>query len=210
MMNSILFPSTSPNEQPPETPAQVRPAGVTVLALLCFLVVALCGVGAAGCDDCPLNEKSPLDLWVAEPFLLHGLAAGLYGAMWGIPVAPIFLVFGGVAAATGVGLWKLKRWARTLSIVLSAIGLTFSLGLGRMGSMGSLGDVGSALGLLFACVYGVVIWYLRQPHAQRAFGTPIRPMTRADWIKFVLYVVLGQALVFALRRVWLLFGMRFH
>ncbi|MBI4462788.1 MAG: hypothetical protein HY653_07785 [Acidobacteria bacterium] len=152
-----------------------------------------------------------MDRWVAEPFLLHGLAAGFYVATWGMPVPLIFVVFGGVAAATGVGLWKLKRWARTVSIVLSAIGVVFSLGLGAtIGRLGSLGDVGSALGLLFACVYGVVIWYMMQPHVQSAFGTTIRPVSRADWIMFVFFGVLGIVFVFALRFVWILFKMPFH
>lgn len=208
-MNCILFPSRCPNEEPPESPARVQPAGVTVLALLSFLVVALCGLGAA--VDSEGLPPSPLARWVAEPFLFHALAAGAYLAFWGIPVPLIFIVFGGVAGATGVGLWKLERWARTLTIVLSAIGLVFSLGLGtRLGGLGSLGKVGSALGLLFASVYGVVIWYMMQPHVQCAFRTPIRPLSRADWIKFVHFGVLGIVLVFALFFVWLSFNLRFH
>jgi hypothetical protein len=86
-----------------------RPAGVTAIAILFFLVaVYLCGVGAI-----MLVSPGTLSMRIGAP-LLHGLElAGPF----------MFLLVGAVAALIGWGLMRLNNWARRAALVAMLLGV---------------------------------------------------------------------------------------
>ncbi len=140
-----------------------RPTGVTVLAVLNFLGAGLYAllavlfflIGAGGAASGMMSEMG------------GGAAAFLLGL--GAAVGVILLIFAAIGLAIGIGIWKLRNWARIVTIVL--VGL--SLLLGVIGLLGSL--ISSELGSLifqatFAALYAWIIWYLFQPHVKQAFG----------------------------------------
>jgi uncharacterized membrane protein (DUF2068 family) len=140
----------------------MRPTGVTVLAILNFLGAAsmvicglllMLGLGLAGMGAGSAGEKGGMAL-------LLGL-----GAVAGV----VFLVFAAVAIVVGIGLWRLRNWARILTIILAAISL-LPLLPGLMGSMLTLEIFSLIFQLVFAAFYGWIIWYMLQPHVKRAFG----------------------------------------
>ncbi len=73
-----------------------------------------------------------------------GILAGL-GAAAGV----FIIIIGGVSALVGFGLWKLKGWARIVSIVLFAISAALQL-LGLLGTLAHFNvfalDMGRVLG----------------------------------------------------------------
>jgi len=140
----------------------MRPTGVTVLAILNFLGAAcmvifgllfMLGLGLAGMGAGSSGEGGAMAL-------LLGL-----GAVAGV----IFLVFAAVAIVVGIGLWRLRNWARILTIVLAAISL-LPLLPGLLMSMLSIEIFTMMFQLAFAAFYGWIIWYMLQPHVKRAFG----------------------------------------
>ncbi len=141
-----------------------RPTGVTILAVLSFLGAILMVIGAA------------------VMFLLGssaGLAAmaGRGGGMGG-PLAAMG-AFAGVAClilavlyvVNGVGLWKLRGWARLLTILLVALGIIFGLlGIVRAMAPMMIGLIIWELVLIAIDVWIVI--YLFKPHVKAAFGEP--------------------------------------
>src|SRR5262252_58582 len=98
-----------------------RPGGVTVIAILDFIGAALCllmgilsVVGAGAGIMGALGQGG------------HGAAAA--GGVMAV-VAGFFTVFAFVGAAIsallGWGLWKLKNWARLITIVFAVMGVLF-------------------------------------------------------------------------------------
>ncbi|HUA01735.1 MAG TPA: hypothetical protein VMB02_15475 [Candidatus Aquilonibacter sp.] len=137
-----------------------RPTGVTVLAVLAF-----CGAG--------------LMVIFALISLLGGavvstLAPSRMGSIAGVGVAVLgvfLLIVAAVNVVIGVGLLKLKNWARILTIIFCALAL--------------LSAVLSILNpfhihvfflfflirrLVFAAIYAWILWYLFQPNVKQAFG----------------------------------------
>jgi|GEM_PF-754335 len=114
-----------------------RPAGVTILAILAF-------IGGV------LNIISGLvfALFLAFDPVLGGVWIGLGGVM---------IVIGVLYFLVGWGLWNLKPWARTVSIVLAIISL---IGF----------PIGTILGI-------IILWYLFKPEIKAAFGVgpPVMP-----------------------------------
>lgn len=138
-----------------------RPTGVTVLAILNFLGAAcmvmvgllfMLGLGLAGLGA---GQQS-----AGGMAFLMGL-----GAIAGV----IFLIFAVIAIVVGIGLWRLRNWARILTIILAAISL-LPLLPGLMLSMLSLEIFSMMFQLAFAGFYGWIIWYMVQPQVKRAFG----------------------------------------
>jgi len=86
-----------------------RPAGVTAIAIIFFLVAAyLCGVGAI-----MLVTPGTLSMRIGAP-LLHGLElAGPF----------MFLLVGAIAALIGWGLLRLNNWARRAALVATLLGV---------------------------------------------------------------------------------------
>jgi hypothetical protein len=144
-----------------------RPTGVTVIAILGFLLAGLCILGGLGM------------------MLGGGFIASIINQQGGQGSAGAAGVFAGIGAAVGIfclivaaidivlalGLLKLKEWARIVTIVLTAI----------FGALGLLGLLGSFIHFnLFAtiiriCVLAIqafIIVYLLKPEVKAAFQAP--------------------------------------
>lgn len=139
-----------------------RPIGVTILAVLEFisagfilllgllLTVGLSALGAMGRGG--------------EGGSILGVLAAL-GAAAGVLV----MILAVIPLAIGIGLWKLKNWARIVVIVFSVLGLVSNL-FGVIGGV-SAGEMFSlSSGVIGLGINVLVIWYMFQPHVKQAFG----------------------------------------
>ena len=141
-----------------------RPVGVTILALFEFFIATLLTF---------LAIASALGLGVLGTILartsrLGDPAAGIVIGT-GMMVGIIVLVFAGLFAVLGFGLWNLRNWGRVATMVLCV--------LGAVGA-----SIGIMLALLHFRIFGVmvssvrlsidllVLWYLSQAHVRKAFA----------------------------------------
>jgi hypothetical protein len=76
----------------------------------------------------------------------------------------------------GFGLWKLKGWARIISIVLFGISAALNL-LGMLGTLAHFNVFALMWGAFWIAVDAFVIWYLLKPEVKAAFQP--RPMASA-------------------------------
>lgn len=136
-----------------------RPTGVTILAVLSFILAALMVLGALGM------------------FFLGaaGIAAATAGRGMGGPLAALG-AFGGVVILclavlyiiTGVGLIKLRSWGRLLTIILVAISVIFGL----MGIVRALVPLHAGILVWQLIVLAIDVWilmYMFKPHVKAAF-----------------------------------------
>jgi hypothetical protein len=141
-----------------------KPAGVIVLAILYFIGAAfllLAGIGfviGGGAIAAMLSQQSQAG---ANP-----LAAmmGFLGAGVGI----FFLVMGAVDLIVGIGLIKLKNWARITAIVFTAIGACLQL-LMLIGSLAHFNIVAMVFPVIVLAIQALIIWYLLKPEVKAAF-----------------------------------------
>jgi len=148
-----------------------RPTGVTILAILNFIGAAFCLlVGIAmilggGFIATMLSQQGQSSAGAA------GILAGL-GAAAGV----FIIIIGGVSAVVGFGMWKLKGWARIVSIVLAAIGAALQL-LGLLGSLAHFNLFAFVWSVFWIAIDALIIWYLLKPEVKAAFQQ--QPMARA-------------------------------
>jgi hypothetical protein len=148
-----------------------RPVGVTILAILNFIGAAFCllgGIGmilGGGFIATMLSQQGQGSAGAA------GILAGL-GAAAGV----FIIIVGGVSALVGFGLWKLKGWARIVSIVLYGISAALQL-LGLLGSLAHFNAFAVIWSVFWVAVDAFIIWYLLKPEVKAAFQS--RPMASA-------------------------------
>lgn len=148
-----------------------RPVGVTILAILNFIGAAFCllgGIGmilGGGFIATMLSQQGQGSAGAAGVLAGLGAAAGVF-----------IIIIGGVSALVGFGLWKLKGWARIVSIVLYAISGAFQL-LGILGSLAHFNAFALIWGAFWVAVDAFVIWYLLKPEVKAAFQQ--QPMAKA-------------------------------
>lgn len=137
-----------------------RPTGVTMIAALSF--IAACGLALLAC-------LFLVGGGLAARFMPPDarIPAGLAAAIGGLG-ALFFFLFAALYVAVGVGLLKLKEWARIAAVVLAGLSLLFGL----------LGLVHfHPFALVRLAIAGSILWYLLQPHVVAAFrGTSAPPM----------------------------------
>ena len=148
-----------------------RPTGITILAILNFIGAAFCllgGIGmilGGGFIATMLSQQGQGSAGAA------GILAGL-GAAAGV----FIIIVGGVSALVGFGLWKLKNWARIVSIILIGINAAFQL-LGILGTLTHFNLFALIWGVFWVAVDAFVIMYLLKPEVKAAFQQ--RPMASA-------------------------------
>ena len=145
-----------------------RPVGVTILAILNFIGAAFCllgGIGmilGGGFIATMLSQQGRGSAGAA------GILAGL-GAAAGV----FIIIVGGISALVGFGLWKLKGWARIVSIVLYGISAALQL-LGLLGSLAHFNAFAVIWSVFWIAVDAFIIMYLLKPEVKAAFQP--RPM----------------------------------
>jgi hypothetical protein len=139
-----------------------RPVGVTILAILNFIGAAFCVLGG-------------IAMILGGGFIATMLSqgqgsAGAAGVLAGLGAAAgvFIIIIGGVSALVGFGLWKLKGWARIVSIILYAISAVFQL-LGILGTLAHFNMFALMWGAFWIAVDAFVIWYLLKPEVKAAF-----------------------------------------
>jgi hypothetical protein len=148
----------------------VRPVGVTILAILNFIGTAICllgGIGmilGGGFIATMLSQQGQGSAGAAGVLAGLGAAAGVF-----------IIIIGGVSALLGFSLWKLKGWARIVSIVLYGISAAFQL-LGLLGTLAHFNVFALVWSVFWVAVDAFIIWYLLTPEVKAAFQ---RPMVRA-------------------------------
>lgn len=108
------------------------------------------------------QQNRPLGVTIiAILMIIVGILSVVFGAIF-------FLVGGFVPVAVGIasiamayGLWKGKRWAWTITLILSAIGVISGIASIAIGNVG---------GIVSVIIYGVIIYYLYRPNVKAFFG----------------------------------------
>jgi len=140
----------------------VRPAGVTVIAIICFLVAAFEVFNGV------------------RPFVRGGFMAAFFGAWYqgpnagaasGLPeiaagLIVSVIVFSALYALAGWGLWKLKNCGRILTLLLLTIGSAFELLRWLLTPHFKMSAFLATLVTL--ALYGATIWYLLKPDVKAA------------------------------------------
>lgn len=146
-----------------------RPVGVTILAILAFIGAAFCLLGGilmmvgGGFMASLMNQQGGQGA---------GVLAGL-GAVAGV----FIIIIGGLYGLVGFGLWKLKNWARIVTIVLLGIGIAMQL-LGLLGTLAHFNLFAFVWTVFWIAVDAFIIWYLLKPEVKAAFqGAQIRAAT---------------------------------
>jgi uncharacterized membrane protein (DUF2068 family) len=145
-----------------------RPVGVTILAILDFLGAVFCilaGLGfmlSGGMIAAMLSQNSQLSSQI--PAGVAGIVGGL-----GVGVGVGMLILAVINALLGWGLWKLKNWARVITLIFTVLG-GLSLALCVLLSLVHFSLLGIIWYGFWLAIYGLIIWYLLKPDVKRAFA----------------------------------------
>lgn len=139
-----------------------RPVGVTILAILYFL-------GALGCILGGILSMvgGGLAATLGNQAGSQGAGAAILGAL-GAAAGVVILILGALYVLLGWGMWKLKNWARIITIILMALGVAGAL-FGVVGLLAHFSVFGLVLTVFWLAIYSLIIWYLVKPDVKAAF-----------------------------------------
>ncbi|HEY3929345.1 MAG TPA: hypothetical protein VGL89_13310 [Candidatus Koribacter sp.] len=144
-----------------------RPTGVTLISVFFFV---MCGLLVVGTIAAFVGGAFIGSLFGAA---LQQRGAGMTGAGFGAMVGAILGVFFLIGAALnlicGIGLWKVKEWARILTIVLCGLGAALGV-LGLFIGMIHFNIFMMMWRLLWLAIDVGIVWYLLQPEVKAAFA----------------------------------------
>jgi uncharacterized membrane protein (DUF2068 family) len=129
--------------------------------------------------DPRVNRPLPITL-LATLYFLSAAAVAIFLATDSRHVVPtslwvLFVLMALFQILVGRGLWKLRSWARTVTILLSAFfGLPCVLGIYE--AFRSFSLIKLLLNLSFVTLQGMIIWYLLHPETRRIFEAPIESL----------------------------------
>jgi hypothetical protein len=137
----------------------VRPAGVTILAVLGFLGAAF-----------SLMAGMMIFAGGAMVSRMSGTPLGMMAGVGGVIIATACVIFAVFYIIMSIGLLKLQNWARMILIVLLFLGLLSS----AFGLLLALAHFHMFFFFWRAIIAAVQVWillYLFQPNVKQAFGT---------------------------------------
>ena len=133
----------------PKVSEMARPIGITIIASLNFFAAVV-----------------SLFFAIASFFIVLGVPV-LFA--YALVQHLCFFLLAGLLAANGIGLLRVRNWARLLTIVLTGFSL-LSVPLAAFGDLMHFRS-GMLIGHLFkGCIDGAILLYLFKPHVKQAFG----------------------------------------
>ena len=136
-----------------------RPAGVTILAVVAFILGGFSAMAALGMalGGAVLSRMA------------SGGGLGMLASLGGAVLGAIFFGFAAIYIVDAVGLLKLANWARILTVVLVALHLLRSA-FGLLRAVAHVHPIGLFFTLVFAAVDVWILVYLFKPDVKQAFG----------------------------------------
>ena len=121
------------------------------------------------------QKQRPLGVTIIAILTAIGGIVFLATGIAGVVASPFVSEFSGLSAATGIislllgiaylvmayGLWKGKRWAWTITLILSVIGIILAVASIAVGNVGAIVSI---------IIHGIVIYYLYRPNVKAFFG----------------------------------------
>ena len=136
-----------------------RPTGVTILAIVGFLIGGCLALGGLGF----LLGGAVLSRMASSGGL--GMLAGVGGAILGV----VLFGFAALYIVDGIGLMKVQNWARILTIILVGLSL-LRAAFALTTSLTHLNPVALFFTLIIAAIEVWILIYLFKPHVKQAFG----------------------------------------
>jgi uncharacterized membrane protein (DUF2068 family) len=142
-----------------------RPTGITIIAGYTF-----CGAVSSVVGFLWFSSQ----LWL-EVAAVRAAGAGTRGVMallmsFGNVYWAVVLILGVIAAVAAAGLWKLRNWARILTIILTALTLLFSALSLSVTLFLYFAVFVVVVDLVAAAISTWILWYMFRPHVKQAFG----------------------------------------
>src|SRR5215468_3422012 len=141
-----------------------RPVGVTIIAILVLIGAAFCILGGIG-----MMFGGGMLATIMSQQQAQGSAAGAgvlagLGAVGGI----VMLVIAVLYLLVGIGLWKLKNWARLVTVILTAIGAVFQLFI-LVTLLLHFNIFSVMVTAVVLAIQALIIWYLLRADVKAAF-----------------------------------------
>ncbi len=136
-----------------------RPTGVTVISVLGFIGAGLLFLAAFGM----FVGGALISSMAARPGI--GMMAGIGGVIVGL----VFLGIAIVYLVLGIGLWKLREWARILTVVFIGLGIVFN-GFNMLLSVQHFHVFRLFFQAIFVAVDVWIVVYLLKPEVKQAFN----------------------------------------
>ncbi len=136
-----------------------RPAGVTILAVVAFILGGFSALGGLGMalGGAVLSRMA------------SGSGLGMLASLGGAVLGAIFFGFAVIYIVDAVGLLKVANWARILTVVLVALHLLRSA-FGLLRAAAHVHPIGLFFSLIFVAVDVWILVYLFKPEVKQAFG----------------------------------------
>jgi hypothetical protein len=141
-----------------------RPTGVTIIAVLAFFAAAILAFGACIFLFAGMVGMTGAD--AGEPLSVAIAAMGVAGGY-------SLLVMAGVAVSVGIGVLKLREWARVVSIAAFGVGIVCTI-FSLFTVMGYLVIPAIPMILCHLAVMAIAVWllsYLLRPTVKQAFSS---------------------------------------
>lgn len=146
--------------------APARPTGVTILAVLCWIIAGGMLLFAVAALMFGFIMGS-----VIGGFAGDGAAGAALGSAIALVISSVVGVFGVLYLVLGFGMWNGRPWAWVLGLVLAVLGILG--GLGGFAAVAMPGVMGPAemmlSGLPQLLLSGFVLWYFLQPGVKTWF-----------------------------------------
>jgi hypothetical protein len=168
-----------------ERTSKSRPTGVTIIAILSIIVgvIALfigissviAGSFLSSLPPSAFNEGNQTingNLTSSGGIPLSGIQPSLFGSI-AIAIGGVLIAIGIVYLVVAYGLLKGKRWAWTVSVIISIINIVLN-------AVSIAASAGANVGaIVIIIISGVILYYLYRPHVKAYFGKGINPSTPA-------------------------------
>jgi len=138
-----------------------RPMGVTVLAILAGLFGILLIIGGV-LVGALANVISDLIEAYAPTFSVGIVDFSAIFTAFLVAIAVIAFILGILYIAVAYGFWIGAGWSRMLAIILSILSIIWGL-------------ITLPSGIVTIIIYGLILWYLIQPHVKAFFGAAPPP-----------------------------------
>jgi uncharacterized membrane protein (DUF2068 family) len=150
-----------------ETSTTKRPTGVTIIGILTIIggiVMLLGGIAlltlAAFVPNLPLTDDQ-INSQLGNIGMSSSLLAIISSATGGV-----FLILGIASLVVAYGLFKAKKWAWTINVILSFISIAMGIVSIATGNIG---------GIVSIAISGLIVYYLYRPHVKAYFGKTVQP-----------------------------------